>query len=36
MFGWRVEIGVEGWMEEAGMDSEGRVVRWTEKAKIDG
>lgn len=31
-----VEMGVDGWMEETGWpDREGRVVGWTEEAKID-
>lgn len=28
-------MGVDGWMEEAGMDRQ-EVVRWKEEAKLDG
>lgn len=34
MFGWMLEIGVDEGMDGGGR--EGRIVRWTEKAKIDG
>lgn len=39
MFGWRVEVGVDGWMDRGGWDAQTgkiEVVRWTERAKIDG